>query len=48
MTDSMNTWITAKQEPTQIYHEIMLEAIKKSKEVILQSELIWIFKLKGR
>lgn len=48
MIDSMNSWITAKPEPTEIYHEIMLEAIKKSKESILQSELVWIFKLTGR
>lgn len=31
----------------QIYYEIMEEAVKKSKEKMLQLELIWIFKLSG-
>lgn len=47
MTDSMNTWITVDPDPIKIYHEIMLEAMSKSKKIILQSELIWIFKLAG-
>ncbi|XP_050057142.1 uncharacterized protein LOC114122403 [Aphis gossypii] len=40
-----NTWIDKEPDTAVIYTEIMTEAVKNSREIALQSELIWIFKL---
>ncbi|KAE9527257.1 hypothetical protein AGLY_012955 [Aphis glycines] len=40
-----NTWIDKEPDTAVIYAEIMTEAVKNSREIALQSELIWIFKL---
>lgn len=43
-----NAWIAKQSELTmQIYREIMEETVKKSKDIVLQAELIWIFQLSG-
>ncbi|KAF0767286.1 DUF4455 domain-containing protein [Aphis craccivora] len=40
-----NTWIDKEPDTAVIYAEIMAKAVKNSREIALQSELIWIFKL---
>jgi len=48
MTESsVNTWIDEEPNTTVLYAEIMMETVKRSRAIALQSELIWIFKLSG-
>lgn len=39
--------INEKQEIINLYNEVMTKVLEKSKDIILQAELIWIFKLSG-
>jgi len=48
MTESAdNTWIDEEPDTAMVYAEIMAEAVKNSRTIALQSELIWILKLSG-
>jgi len=42
-----NTWIDEKPNTAVLYAEIMAEAVKNSRAIALQSELIWMLKLSG-
>lgn len=43
-----DTWVDEKPNVTQIYNGIMDEALRKSKTIVLQAELIWIVTLSGK
>ncbi|VVC38361.1 Hypothetical protein CINCED_3A023370 [Cinara cedri] len=43
--DSTNSWTNQTLNPAQIYHEIMEGVMRKCRTTVLQTELIWIFKL---
>lgn len=48
MTESAdNTWIDEEPNTAVLYAEIMVEAVKNSRAIALQSELIWMLKLSG-
>lgn len=47
LTDSAVKWIVENPNTEKIYHEIMGEVMNKCTSVVLQSELIWLFKTAG-